>query len=203
LKKQWGITITHPIAFFLIGGVNSVITIDLGTIEYYDSSTNQFVYATGGIVRFEYSLKVIYDWECKWLKPFLKGGLTDEEMVDFYAMMALDPIDKEFLTLEVQAILSKYIESSHTATTFTTYDEGQNGSNSSKGKIYTAEELYALMFTAQVPIEFENRNINRLFVILKIIQSYNEPPKNMSKSDILRQNSELNAKRRAMLNTKG
>lgn len=181
-----------------------MITIDLGTIEYYDSDTNEFVYYEGGTVRFEYSLKVIYDWEGKWKKPFLKGGLTERELTDFYMTMALDPIEEKFITGEVIEILAKYIADSHTATTFSTVGDGQNGNKtSSRGKIHTAEEFYALMFSARVPIEFENRNLNRLLVILNIISSYNQPPKKMTKQDILKQNASLNAQRKAQLKTKG
>lgn len=181
-----------------------MLTIDLGTIEYYDGNTNQFVYDSGGIVRFEYSLKVIYDWESKWRKPFLKREFTDKEMVDFYMMMALDPIKEEFITVDVMKVLSEYIGDSNTATTFSSAQEGQNGNDiTSKGKVYTAEELYALMFSANIPIEFETRNLNRLLIILKITASHNSPPKNMSKQDILKQNSSINAQRKALLKTKG
>lgn len=181
-----------------------MITIDLGEIEYYNDSTNEFEYEKGGIVRFEYSLKAIYNWEGKWCKPYLKGGLTDEEALDFYMRMALDPIDAKFITNDVVKVLSKYIDDSHTATTFSTVDDGQNGGKSSiKGKVHTAEEFYALMFTAGIPIEFENRNLHRLLVILRIISSYNSPPKKMSKQDIYKQNASLNAQRKEQLKTKG
>lgn len=181
-----------------------VITIDLGTIEYYDDYSNQFVYEEGGVVRFEHTLKMIYDWEAKWLKPFLKGGLTHEELIDYYMMMALDPIDEKFLTEDVMVTLAKYIEDSHTATTFSTTPDGQNDNTvTNKAKNYTAEELYALMFTAGIPIEFENRNLNRLLTVLKIVSSYNTPPKKMSKQDIYKQNASLNEQRKAMMNSKG
>jgi hypothetical protein len=180
-----------------------LISVDLGTIEYYDSNSNEFVYETGGIVRFEYTLRVVYDWEAKWKKPFLKGGLTEEETVDFYTMMALDPIKKTFLTGEVMSILSKYISDPQTATTFSQGGQNDNQQSSKSGKIYTAEEVYALMFVAQVPLEWEDRNLNRLLTILRIISIYNNPPKKMSNEDIIKQNRELNAQRRAQLKTKG
>lgn len=181
-----------------------VITIDLGNIEYFDDAKNEFIYDEGGIVRFEYSLKVLYDWESKWKKPFLKGELTEQELIDFYMMMALDPIEERFLTSEVMSELAEYIQSTNTATTFATSNSGQNDNNfSNRSKIYTSEELYALMISAGVPIEFENRNLNRLFIILKIIGTYNNPPKKMNKQDILKQNSNLNAQRKAMMKTRG
>lgn len=181
-----------------------MITIELGNKEYYDSSKNEFVYDVGGIVRFEYSLKVIYEWESKWLKPFLKGETTEQEMLDFYMTMALDPIEEKYLTPDVIQTLADYIKATNTATTFSGTDERQNGNKlTNKSKIYTAEELYALMFSAGVSIDFETRNLNRLMVILRIIGSYNNPPKKMSKQDILKQNTSINAQRKAQLKTKG
>lgn len=181
-----------------------MISIDLGTIEYYDSKLNQFVYEDGGVVNFEYSLKAVYDWEAKWRKPFLKGELTDDEWIDFYMAMALDPFDEKFMSEEVMEKLAKYISNSHTATTFSSAQDSQNGNKgSSKGKMYTAEELYALMIMSNVPLEFEHRNLNRLLVILRVISSYNNPPKKMSKQDIYRQNASLNAQRKAKMKTKG
>lgn len=162
------------------------------------------MYDQGGTVRFEYSLKVIYEWESRWKKPFLKGNLTNEEVIDLYMSMALDPMKIEFMTSDVMDKLSNYIGDTHTATTFSSVSDGQNDNNSSsKGKVYTAEELYAMMFAASVPLEFEHRNLNRLLVILRIISSYNEPPKKMNKTDIYKQNASLNAQRKALLKTKG
>lgn len=179
-----------------------MIKIDLGNLEYFDGNINQFVYYEGGIVRFEYSLKVVYDWEAKWGKHFLKGNLSNDELFDFYMTMALDPVDEKFMTDEVMVTLSEYIQGSHTATTFSSVQDGTSGS-SPTGKTYSAEEIYALMFSANVDLEFENRNLNRLLVILKIISSHNSPPKKMNKSDVLKQNSTLNAQRKKQYQTKG
>lgn len=183
-----------------------MIIIELGTVEYYDSGKNEFIYEVGGKSRFEYSLKMLYEWEGKWKKAFLKDNknLTAEEALDFYIMMALDPIDKKFMTIEVMNTLSEYVNDSQTATTFTDSSKGQNGNNSpSKGKTFTSEELYAMMITSNVPLDFENRNLNRLLTILRVISVQNNPPKKMSKNDIYRQNATLNAERKAKLNTKG
>lgn len=180
-----------------------MITIDLGVIELYDSDSNTFEYIELGKVRFEYSLKAIYEWEAKWKKPFLKGGLNDEEYIDFYLHMALDPITKESITYDVAKTLSKYITEVPTATTFSTDMNPETKTVSSKAKFQTAEELYAIMINAGVPIEFEDRNLNRLLTILRIISIKNEPPKKMSQQDVLKQNASLNEQRKAMLKTKG
>lgn len=185
-------------------GVYEMLTINLGTLEYFDPETSQFEYEEGGVVRFEYSLKTLYDWEGRWKKAFLdnKVKLTSEEIIDFYRRMALDPFDTRFLTKEVMTKLSQYIADSNTATKFRT-PVGTTGSAKRSGKIYTAEEIYALMFNAGIPMEFEHRNLNRLLVILKVISINNSPPKKMSKADVLKQNAKINAERKAKYNTKG
>jgi hypothetical protein len=179
-----------------------MLTIDLGTIEYFDSSKNEFVYETGGIVRFEYTLKALYEWEGKWKKPFLKGELTYTEMVDFYRLMALDKFDEKFLNAEVAKLISEYIQDTNTATKISDAS-GAKGPTQVKNKIHTAEELYAMMFSAGVPLEFENRNLNRLITILKVISVQNNPPKKMTREETLKQNYELNKQRREQMKTQG
>lgn len=180
-----------------------MISIDLGTHEYYDSDKGEFIYDECGIVEFEYSLEAIYKWEAKWKKPFLKGERTDDELLDFYVTMALTPIDKKFITYDVMLELANYITESQTATTFSSHS-GQNGDNgTSKAKVYTAEEIYALMFMHGIDLEFEKRNLDRLLTVIRIMGSYNTEPKKMDKEDILKQNALINAERRKKMNTKG
>lgn len=180
-----------------------MLTIDLGTMEFYNGETNQFVYKDFGTVRFEYSLKMVYEWEAKWKKSFLSGERTDAELIDLYMMMALDPIEEDALTEEVMEQLSAYIADPSTATRFTEVNNGQNGNKMLRNKEYTAEEIYALMIMNNVPLEFENRNLNRLMAVLRIISAYNSPPKKMTQEEIMQQNRELNRKRREEMKTKG
>lgn len=128
-----------------------MITIDLGTIEHYDSEKNEFTTETGGIVNFEYSLKAMYEWEGRWSKSFLKGDYSDEELMDFYKTMALTPFDDKFLSTEVTQMLADYISKGNTATTFSS--NGSGGGTVSKPKLYTAEEIYALMFMSSIPLD--------------------------------------------------
>lgn len=175
----------------------------MGTTEIYNADNNQFIEHKIGVVRFEYSLKVLYEWEAKWKKPFLRGDRTDEELLDFYTMMALDPIIPEAFTNDVVYRIAEYVSDANTATRFTSIDDGQNGNGMPKKKDYTAEEIYALMFINRIPLEFENRNINRLLTILRVISNYNSPPKKMTQDEIFRQNRELNKQRREQFKSKG
>ena len=59
------------------------------------------------------------------------------------------------------------------------------------------------MFMNQIPIEFENRNLNRLLVVLRVISNYNQPKEKMSHDDVINQNRQLNEERKRKYGTKG
>ena len=180
-----------------------MIEIDLGTLEYYDDVSNEFHYETGGIVQFEYSLKAMYEWESKWGKAFLRGEYKTNELKDFFLRMALSPVDGKFITHEVMEELSEYVANKNTATTFSEVPNSQNGNKSNIAKVYTSEEIYALMFMNQIPLEFESRNLNRLLVILRVINDYSQPKKKMTTTDVYSQNRKLNEERKKKYGTKG
>ena len=180
-----------------------MLTITFKETEYYDETTNTFLNLPEKTVDFEFSLRAISRWEQKWKMPFLSTqmGVDDLRLIDFYLMMSLDPtLSPLYLDDVAMSALSFHMNDKRSATIFTS----QNESNANtRGKIYTAEEFYALMFMNGIDLEFENRNLNELLNILRIISHYNSPPKKMSKEDIFKQNRELNAKRKAEYNTKG
>lgn len=178
-----------------------MLTLDLGEIEKWNTDKQEFYYEHGGIVRFEYTLKAVYEWEARWKKPFLKGEASYFQMLDFYKLMALDDFDVKFLNEDNVRVISEYIKDTNTATIFT--DIGNSGPKNTNNKIHTSEEIYAMMFSAGIDLDFENRNLNRLLTILKIISVQNEPPKKMSKNDVLKQNTNLNRERKAQMQSKG
>lgn len=178
-----------------------MISINVGTIEAFDDHNQEFMYYEGGVVDFEYSLKAVYEWEGVWKKSFLKQEATPYEMFDFYKRMAINGIEDKFLTDNVIRQLKDYIGDKSTATTFTSR-EGQNG-NKSRPTKYTSEEVYASMFSAGIPLEFENRNLNRLMTILQVISVKNGPAKKMDKQEVMKQNRDLNKARKEQLKTKG
>ena len=179
-----------------------MLTIQFNEVEYYDDETEEFRSYPQKVVSFEFSLKSIYEWEAKYRIPFLSSGLngTDFEMLDFYLMMTKDKtLSIDYLTDPFAEVLWNYIQESASATTFS-----QNGNKlKGSGKVYTSEDLYALMFLNGIPIDFEDRNLNRLLIILRIISVYSSPPEKMSQQDILAQNTRLNAERKAKYNTEG
>src|SRR5690606_39800968 len=75
-------------------------------------------------------------------------------------------------------------------TLFRSFNTRESSQNGNKGKIYTAEEIYAMMFMEGIDIEFENRNLNRLMTMLRIIGNYKVPPKKMTRD---RKSTRLNS----------
>lgn len=179
-----------------------MLTIQFNEVEYYDDDKEEFISYPQKIVSFEFTLKAVYEWEAKYKVPFLSSGLTGMafELLDFYLMMSKDKtLTIDYLTEPFAEVLWNYIQDGETATTFS-----QNGNKvKGSGKVYTSEELYALMFLNGIPIDFEDRNLNRLLIILRIISVYSSPPEKMSQQDILAQNTRLNAERKAKYNTEG
>ena len=180
-----------------------MITLHIEAMEFYNDESNEFETYDSAIVKFEYSLAAVAEWEAKWTIPFLNTELAinDPKFIDFCLCMTLDKsLKPEQITPSIALGLSDYIKEPQTATTFS--DRLQD-SDTKSGKVYSSEEIYALMFMNSVPIELENVNLNRLLVILKIISIYSNPPKKMSKQEVLNENRSLNEKRKKELNTRG
>lgn len=175
--------------------------------EIYDESKNEFITVEGlekdVTLQLEHSLVSISEWESKWHKPFLgKDDKTIEETIDYIRCMTLtqnvDPRVFNFLTNENIKAINDYIYDPMTATTFSNEKRGGNSR-----EIITSELIYYWMITANIPVEFQKWHLNRLITLIKVCSYKNEPPKKMSKSEILRRNAELNAARRKQLNSKG
>ena len=166
--------------------------------EYYDQETNRFVTVEGGTFRFEHSLRAMSKWEEKYEKPFLVEKHTEDELKDYFCMMCLDDdFPEQLLTDDVIYVINSYISSKHTATTVNTKETSNDGS------YQTTETIYASMAMGQVPFECDTWNINRLLMVLSVIAERNNPPKKMTRNEILKQNSVINAQRRAAMNSKG
>jgi hypothetical protein len=67
----------------------------------------------------------------------------------------------------------------------------------------TSEVIYAWMCFNNIPSEYEKWHIKRLLTLIQVCNTYNQPPKKMSKNDIIRNNDAINAARRAAMKTRG
>lgn len=176
-----------------------MIKIKFDNKEMYDSVTNTFSVLRGGIYSFEHSLKSISAWEAIYKKPFLSDtkSHTDSEMAHYCRLMAtIDEPPVELYTSKIYQELIKYIKDPQTATTISS--SKQTGPR----RIITSEVVYAMMAEAGIPFECQYWNINRLLVLLNVIEARRNPKK-MSQAEIYKQNAVLNAQRKAHLNTRG
>ena len=177
------------------------ITITIG--ERWDEETCEFIPAEEHKLRLEHSLVSLRKWESKWHKPFLsKKEKTPEETLDYIKCMTLTqnvkPEVYEYLTRDHLIAINKYIEDPMTATTFVE----QKGSKSN-GEQITAELVYYWMIALNIPPEYQKWHLNQLLTLVRVCNKKNQPPKKMSKREIMARNAALNAQRRKQLNSKG
>lgn len=182
-----------------------MLKITIPAMELYDSINNEFIEFKEQTISLEHSLVSIAKWEAKWHKPFLsqrdKDEKTIEEISDYIRCMTLtqnvDPRLYRFLPDRIINQITSYIEDPMTATEF-------SGKNPPKVKTFTTnEEIYYLMISLNIPIEFQKWHINRLMTLIRVCQEKNGSGKKMSSNEIYKMNRSLNAARKAKLHTKG
>jgi hypothetical protein len=171
--------------------------------ELWNEQTQEFIPLKGQTLQLEHSLVSLTKWESKWHKPFLsKEEKSEEETIDYIRCMTLtqnvNPDVYYRLTKQNMAEISAYIEAPMTATHFS---EDKNGRGSRE--IVTSELIYYWMIALNVPFECQKWHLNRLLTLIRVCNIKNQPPKKMSKKDIMSRNASLNAARRKQLNTKG
>lgn len=181
-----------------------MLTIVIPETELFDSSTNEFVYIKQQTLSLEHSLVSIQKWEAKWKKSFLNtmSERTVEEAIDYVRCMTItknvNPLVYSNMPKEVFEQINKYINDDMTATTFN--DDNKKGSR----EIITAELIYFWMVNFGIPFECKKWHLNQLLTLIKVCAvKANDSNKKMSKNQILKQNSELNAIRRQRLKSKG
>ncbi len=178
------------------------IAVPLG-VEQWDEKTEQFIEPEYLTLQLEHSLDSLSKWESKWHKPFLsKERKTVEETMDYIKCMTVtenvDPHVYDFLTSENLTAVNDYIGDPMTATTIS-----ENKNAKPNREIVTSELVYYWMIALQIPFECQYWHLNRLLTLIKVCNIKNQPPKKMSKRDIMSRNAALNAARRKQLNSKG
>ena len=172
------------------------------TDDLWDPIKEEFITQPAVTLQLEHSLLSISKWEAKYHRPFLgkKDNKTGEEMLDYIRMMTIAPkVSPEVyyrLSQENMDEIMHYIENPMTATTVR-----ENGTPSRE--IVTSELIYYWMISLGIPFECQKWHLNRLMMLIRVCSAKNAKPKKMSKGEIHRRNSALNAARRAQLHSTG
>ena len=172
-------------------------------LEYYDENRDLFIQVDPATLTLEHSLLSISKWESKWHKPYLtKEKKTGKEIVDYIRCMTLtqnvNPLIYNNLTEQNLQDILAYIEDPMTATTFTELTASKKNN-----QIITSELIYYWMLVYNIPFECQKWHINRLLTLVRVCNIKNEPKKNMPRQEWMNKQRELNAQRRAALNSKG
>ena len=169
--------------------------------ERFNEKTGEFIYIKEQKICLEHSLISLAKWEAKYEKPFLSSEKNDIEILDYIRFMTLtqnvDPQVYFGLTKENVEAIKNYIAAPMTAT------KVSHPKRNSSRETVTAELIYYWMIALNIPFECQKWHLNRLLKLIEVCSVKNEPPKKMSRSEILQKNRELNAARRAKYNTKG
>lgn len=171
--------------------------------EFWDDEKEEFTYGKDVVLQLEHSLISISKWEAKHHKAFLTKRIkSQDEMNDYIRCMVInrnvDPSVFSRLTVENLQDINEYIENPMSAT----YLGNERETGGPKDTI-TSELIYYWMITYNIPAEYQKWHINRLMALISVCSRKSSPGKKMPNRTILQKNAALNAKRRAMLGTKG
>ena len=184
------------------------LKIEVKGSELFDEKTERFIEVKPTILSLEHSLIAISKWESKYHIPFLREDEKTPEQLEYYIKCMtinqnVDPNVYKGITVSQQQEILDYIKDPMTATTFLDMDKPMGKGRGRRPNIITSELIYYWMVALPIPSEYEKWHLNRLLTLIQVCNSYNQPPKKMSKNDIIRNNDALNAARRAALKTRG
>jgi hypothetical protein len=180
-----------------------VLAIEIPLSEHLNEKTREFVTVESFKLELEHSLVSLSKWESKFEKSFLsKEDKTPEEIYWYITAMTLTPnVPPEIfnrLTETNVAEIKEYVSATMTATWFP-----EDANKKPAKEVITAELIYYWMITLNIPVEFENWHLNRLFTLIEVFNRKNAPQKKMNKASLASYQRNLNAERKAKLGTSG
>lgn len=177
-------------------------------VESFNDETQEFVTSDETLLKLEHSLVSLSKWESRWEKPFISDSeKTSEELLDYIQAMSLEgEIPEDVLSRfsdENVTSINNYIESKMTATWFNEAKKQTPGFH----EVVTAEIIYYWMVSLNIDLEWENRHLNQLITLIKVINEKNAAASDTkrrapTKSDLATRRA-LNEQRRMQANTSG
>jgi len=180
-----------------------VLIVEVILDEGFDNEKQEFVALKTYALQLEHSLVSLSKWESKYQKPFLgQEEKTLEETLGYIEAMILNPEFPPEVLSKLSKInfaqINEYINSKQTATWF---NDPPNQKPSRE--VITNEVIYYWMIALGVPFECQFWHLNRLLTLIKVCNVKNAPPKKMGRRDQAAMQRQLNAERKAKLQTRG
>lgn len=185
-----------------------MLEITIEPFRMWSDTTEEFINVEGGYLQLEHSLISLSKWESKWHKSFLKKeDKSMEEILDYIRCMTLNKGVKPDLYRYMPAWaikrVTEYIEDPMTATTINSFG-GKAVGSAKKEEIITSEVIYAWMVMLGIPMECEKWHLNRLMMLIRVVEIKSNPKKNkVDKKAAAAERARLNKERRRKWNTKG
>lgn len=175
-----------------------MLEIDVSLEEGYDEEANKFVASKSHRVNLEHSLVSVSKWESVWEEPFLgKKEKSNKQVISYVQMMILDEIPPEVFHKLITDHLTEIIEYIKAPMTATTISESK-GSPGYR-EIITSEVIYFWMVSMNIPSEYQFWHLNRLIMLIRVINAKNAPKKRMTAAE----RQQLNRQRLQKHNTRG
>lgn len=180
-----------------------MLRLHLPEIEEFDETTQKFVTSEPVVLELEHSLATLSKWESIHETPFLTNkDLTEKQTLSYILVMIQNEIVPgrilQRLTKEHLSEIKEYIGRKMTATWF-----AESPDQKPPKEVITAEIIYYWMITANIPFECQHWHLARLLTLIRVCSTKNQPPKKMSRREIMERNRMLNAQRRAQSGSKG
>lgn len=181
-----------------------MLTITIKGDELWDEDEEKFLYTDDIVLQFEHSLVSLSKWESRYHKLFLTPDKrTDEETTGYVEAMLLTPdVDISVfdrMTEEDIRKIDEYINDPMTGSIISNMPESARKTS----ERISAELIYFWMNQYQIDMACETWHLNRLFTLIKIHHAKSQKPQKMSKQKNVQTMAELNAARKAKLQTSG
>ena len=180
------------------------LTISIPGCELFDNDTGKFTDLPPTTLVLEHSLISISKWEAIWKIPWLRDDVdkTNDQLYSYIQCMTIkgdasDAVIRNIKTDQYMEILD-YIRDPMTATTIKT-----QLTNNTSSQYVTSELIYAWMVQYRIPSEYQKWHLNRLIMLINILNEINKPKEKKSEAELIRDYAKLNEINKNRFHTKG
>jgi hypothetical protein len=110
-------------------------------------------------------------------------------MLDFITIICDEDLDIAMLSQANMEEILMYLK--HTPSATVLPKNRNSGTGFSRKKIFTSEIIYGYMALNHIPFSWEDRNLNKLIMLLNCVGSLQEPPKKMSRAEAMEEHRRI------------